>query len=148
MPKSTKKFRTRKLKTRKLTKPRKLQSKTRPQKKQKRSQRGGVAQKLALFGYPKSVLKRANGRLRISAGKISKMLINRGKGRILNRLIFPLAYGKSMEAGILVPINIKGKSTFVFRKHPFIKMGYKDTTKEGFNGAVRKENQGNLMLRK
>ena len=145
MPKSTKKFRTRKLKTRKLIKPRNLQSKTRPQKKQKR---GGVAQKLALFGYPKSVLKKADSRLRISAGKISKMLINRGKGRILNRLIFPLAYGKSMEAGILVPINIKGKSTFVFRKHPFIKMGYKDTTKEGFNGAVRKENQGNLMLRK
>ena len=144
MPKS-KKFRTRKLKPRKLIKPRKLQSKTRPKKKQKR---GGVAQKLALFGYPKSVLKKADSRLRISAGKISKMLIARGKGRILNRLIFPLAYGKSMEAGILVPINIKGKSTFVFRKHPFIKLGYKDTTKEGFNGAVRKENQGNQMLRK
>lgn len=148
MPKSTtKKFRTRKLKTRKLIKPRK-QSKTRPKKKQKRSQqRDVVAQKLALFGYPKSVLKRANGRLRISAGKISKMLISRGKERIIKRLIFPLAYGKSMEAGILVPINIKGKATFVFRKHPFIKLG-KDTTKEAFNAAVRKENQGNLMLRK
>ena len=101
MPKS-KKFRTRKLKTRKLTKPRKL-SKTRPKKKQKRSKRDDVAQKLALFGYPKSVLKKANGRLRISAGKISKMLIARGKGRILKRLVFPLAYGKCMEAGILVP---------------------------------------------